>query len=132
MPNGNFWIADSGISLIVVNFIINFLKLHVLDNIMDPKSAMYNVVTRGLIFVLNLVANAIGYVLSGGSWAGAWAIIVAGLASTGVNFAGFHYGRYVNNRRVASGSQPIPAVGTVKPVYYSGPVDPNRVIPPAN
>lgn len=101
-------VASTPFASVAVNTVIDYLKLYILDKIMDPTSAAYDWVVRFLVGLLNLLANAVVYVAAGGDLAGAWQIIVAGAASVGISLGRFHIFTSVQDKRV----QNTPALGT--------------------
>lgn len=115
MPSTGLLAGDAGLAAVIVQGLTNFLKLNVLDKFIDPTSQLYDWVTRGMVFILTLLVNAAAYIAEGGTPSGAWAIIVAGLASTGLSVGNFHLSSFVRAQRatnIATGNTAATTVPT--------------------
>lgn len=121
---GNF-IASAAGGSVIVQTIIDYLKLHVLDKIINPDSPMYDFVVRGLVFALNLLASAIGFVLAGGTLSGAWALILAGFAGTGIALGRFHVNKYITAQRAINNAPVIPLMSPASYINITPPVLPS-------
>lgn len=117
-------VPTAGFAGAAVNVVMAFLKPHLLDKVLDPNSQLYDWVTRALVFLLNLLASAVVFLLSGGTAAGAWQIIISGLAGAGISLGIFHGNDTANTQRVSNvpPAQPVipPVVGKQNDTVVGG------------